>query len=209
MKKEQKIYIAIIITVIVLVGSVLYAARWRVVSVGMENIFDIENIAQIDDCQNVVVLGAQVRSDGSMSKILAERAMAALDLYGAGKACRIIISGDARKEKNYTYDEVTPVKEYLLANGVPEELIIVDGDGYDTFASMRNVHDKFGVDRVVVVTQRFHLPRALYIGHMLGMDVTGFVAYRMPYTHITKKWKDELREWPAAVKAVWQSEIIN
>ena len=67
----------------------------------------------------------------------------------------------------------------------------------------------FDLDNVIIVTQGFHLPRAVYIGRILGLDADGFVAYKFPYPTKTGMYKDIVREWPAALKAVWQTEIIK
>jgi len=204
MKKFKKyiLYSSIIAIVVVSVS------RWRVVSVSDEYIFDEREISQIDDCQNIVLLGAKVKFDGSMSPILKERAMAVEDLYKDGKVCKIVISGYREIGDDYVYDEVTPVRKYFIEQGIPEGIIISDYEGVDTFTSMKNARDKFDMDKIVVVTQDFHLPRAVYIGRALGVETCGYVAYKFPYPTKTGMYKDMIREWPAALKAVGQSELL-
>ncbi len=180
---------------------IISMSRWRVVFVSDGYIFDVVEIDKIEDCQNILVLGARVYDDGKMSPILTERVMTVVDLYEQGRVCSVIVSGN----KN----EVDAMKLYLIDSGISEDIIYNDGTGKDTFTSMKNIRDMFNVDNIVVITQEFHLPRAVYLGRVLGVDAKGFVAYKYPYPTRTEKYKDLLREWPAALKAVWQGEIIK
>lgn len=194
MKNFGKYILYLIIFLIIIVS----ASRWWIISVSDEYIFDADEMAEIKDCQTVIVLGAKVHHDGSMSMILKERAMATVDLYENGKACHIVISGYG--------NEVMPVKKYLIKAGVPDNIIVMDDTGKDTFTSIKNVRSMFEVYNIIVVTQAFHLPRAVYIGRMLGLETNGFVAYQYPYPSKLEKYKDELREFPASVKAMWQTK---
>jgi SanA protein len=179
--------------------SIVFLARWRVVSISNEHIFDRENIGQLSDCQVVVVLGAGVRDDGSMSPILEERAITAKDLYDSGKACEIIATGYAKESR--------AVKEYLIKEKVPQSIVKVDNDGIDTFTSMKNMKDVYNIDKAIIITQDFHLPRAVYIARELGIDASGYEAYKYyPYVML-EEYKYIIRDWLASVKAVWQVEI--
>jgi SanA protein len=181
--------------------SVIFLARWRVVSISNEHIFDRENMGQLSDCQTVVVLGAGVRDDGSMSPILEERAITAKDLYDSGKACKIIASGYA--------EEVEAINTYLLENQIPQEIIDLDKDGVDTFATMKNVKEIYNPDKIIAISQDFHLPRAVYIARTLGMDASGFEAYKYyPYIML-EEYKYIIRDYLASIKAIWQVELIN
>ncbi len=205
MKKVGKYILYLIIFTMIIVGI----SRWRVVSVSESYIFNSNEVEKVEKCQNVLLLGAKVKFDGTMSPILKERAMAVEELYNNDKVCKIIISGYKEVGDDYIYDEVSPVRQYFVNQGIPENIISSDYTGIDTFTSLKNVQDIFGLDDVVIVTQKFHLPRAVYIGRALGLDASGFVAYKFPYPTKTGMYKDIVREWPAALKAVWQSEIIK
>ncbi len=185
----------------ILLIIIISMSRWRVVSVSKGHIFDVTEMNKIEDCQNILVLGARVYDDGKMSPILIERVMTVVDLYKFDKPCSVIVSGNE--------DETYAMEQYLVDSGIPKNIIYNDDAGKDTFTSMKNIRDIFNVDNVVVVTQEFHLPRAVYLGRVLEVDVKGFVAYKYPYPTRTEKYKDLLREWPAALKAVWQGEIIK
>lgn len=146
-----------------------------------------------------LILGAGVREDGRMSGILYERAAAGLELYQQGVYNKIIVSGDALEPE--TYNEVKPVREFLIASGVPASDILVDPNGYDTYASIYNAQHTFGINDIVLLTQGFHLPRSVYIARGIGMNAHGFVAFKIPYSSTFNKYKDLMRELPGALDA--------
>ena len=141
-----------------------------------------------------LVLGASVASSGALSPVMKERADAALALYAAGKVKKILVSGD---NATLTYNEVYPVGEYLLGAGVPQQDIFLDYAGFDTYSSMYRAKAVFGVSQVIIVSQRFHLPRALLIARVLGLSAVGFDAGRSNERYFL----NSLREIPASLKA--------
>jgi SanA protein len=145
------------------------------------------------DC--ALVLGAGVRDDGSPSDVLRDRLDAALSLYRHGRVSRILVSGDHRTRE---YDEPNAMRLYLEANGVPREAIFMDHAGFDTYSSVWRARHVFGAERIVVVTQDFHLPRALYVARSLGMAAEGASADRRVYRSIA--WL-HLRETVSRTKA--------
>lgn len=192
---------------LVTLGSLIICgiARFHVTQSSKEFIFQTDEIRKIEGCHNILVLGAKVNERGEMSTILKERAMAVVDLHKNGNVCKVLISGDKHKNGNVEYDEIKPVEEFLVQQGIDREMILLDGKGFDTLLSMKNVRDKFEWKDVLIVTQDFHLSRAVYIGRRMGLNAHGFVAYKFPYPTRSEKWKDHSREWPAAVKAVIRS----
>lgn len=189
--------------------TILVGCRWHVIKSAQENVFAVGEIEQIDGCSNVLILGARVRDDGELTNLYKERAMAAVDLYHQGKACAILISGEKVIRDGKIYDETEPVKKYLISQQVDDKIILLDGTGFDTFESLKNAKEKFSWKDVLVVTQEFHLSRAVYIGQELGLDAKGYVAYKFPYPSKTEKWKDQAREFPAAVKAIVEVKILK
>ncbi|MDO9020940.1 MAG: ElyC/SanA/YdcF family protein [Deltaproteobacteria bacterium] len=155
----------------------------------------------LSDADAVIVLGARVYADGSVSPMLADRLDAALALYRAGKAPRILVSGDHGTE---SYDEVNAMRRYLEARGVPAAHIFMDHAGFTTYDTLYRARDVFGVRRAVVVTQRFHLTRSLFVANALGLDAEGFVADRRPYT-LGSLVRSNVREVGARVKAAVQA----
>lgn len=131
------------------------------------------------DC--ALVLGAGVRDDGTPSDVLRDRLDVALSLYRHGRVDRLVVSGDHRTAP---HDEPNAMRRYLEANGVPREAIFMDHAGFDTYSSVWRAKHVFGAERVVVVTQDFHLPRALYVARSLGMAAEGASADRRQYRSI-------------------------
>ncbi len=155
----------------------------------------IYKAAKVPKTQTALVLGASVTSAGVLSAVLQERADQAVVLYQSGKVAKILVTGD---DSTLEYDEVYPVGKYLVAAGVPKQDIFLDYAGFDTYSSMYRARDVFGVSSLTVVTQRFHLPRALFIARALGLQAYG-VDVAEPgemYLH------NALREIPASVKAL-------
>jgi SanA protein len=144
--------------------------------------------------QAAMILGASVVR-GKPSPILAERADGAIALYKAGKVSKILVTGDNGEQR---YDEVTPVRKYLTDAGIPDNDIFLDHAGFDTYSSMYRAQSVFQAQSLVVVTQDFHMPRALFIARHLGLNAFGFVVQgQNPET-----W-EYLREIPASVKALF------
>lgn len=150
-----------------------------------------------------IVLGARVYSDGTPSPMLADRLATGVELYKLGKVQKLLLSGD---HGTTTYDEVNAMLRYCLERGIPDADIFTDHAGFDTYDTMYRARDVFKVTDALVVTQRFHLPRAVYIARTLGLQATGVVADIQPYTG---EWRFALREWPARVKAFFQLHVTK
>ena len=141
-----------------------------------------------------LVLGAGVDND-QVSQIFADRLDTAVELYRAGKAKKIIVSGD---NGNVNYDETDAGKEYLLSKKIPAVDIFLDYAGFDTFDSLYRAKNIYGADKILVVTQDFHLPRSLYIAHRLGLNALGCRADKRFY--INSQYLRR-REYLASIKA--------
>lgn len=131
------------------------------------------------DC--ALVLGAGVRPDGSPSDVLRDRLDEALALYRAGRVHRILVSGDHQRPD---YDEPNAMRTYLEANGVAPRAVSMDHAGLDTYSSMWRAKHVFNVTRIIVVTQNFHLARAVWCARALGMEAEGSPADRHLYRGI-------------------------
>jgi SanA protein len=150
-----------------------------------------------------IILGALVYTDGTPSPMLGDRLATGVALYKAGKVQKLLLSGDHGQT---TYDEVNAMRKYCLAQGVLDQDIFMDHAGFDTYETMYRARDVFKVTDCLVVTQGFHLPRAVYIARTLGLDATGVVADLQPYAN---EWRFSLREWPARVKAYFQLHVTH
>lgn len=152
----------------------------------------LRSIEEAPSSTVAVVLGASVIR-GEPSPALQERAEAALDLYVTGKVQKVLVSGD---DSVPGFDEVTPVRKYLVEAGVAPEDIFLDHAGFDTYSSMYRAKEVFGVTDAIIVTQSFHMPRSVFIARTLGIEAYGIVAEERgdPIYNYT-------REWLASVKA--------
>lgn len=129
------------------------------------------------DC--ILVLGAGIRKDGSPTPMLADRLDTAIDLYQSHAAPKLIMSGDhGRKD----YDEVQAMKDYAIEKGVPSEDIFMDHAGFSTYESIYRARDIFQAGDILVVTQEYHLYRALYIANALSLNARGIPADTQKYS---------------------------
>lgn len=152
-----------------------------------------------------IVLGAGIYND-TPSPMLADRISAAVELYKLGRVQKLLMSGDNSSEN---YDEVTVMQRYAVKLGVPQKDITLDHAGFKTYESCYRAKEIFGVKQAVIVTQNFHLPRAVYLCNQLGVDALGlgtpdWESYRrdtvMRYT---------FREYLSTIKALWQVHITR
>lgn len=125
----------------------------------------------------ILVLGAGIKEDGTPSVMLKDRLDTAYTLYEKGCAPSILLSGDTSGEH---YDEIASMRTYLLDRGVPPSAILTDGAGYSTRESMKNTAKSYGECRVIIVTQKYHLPRAIALARAEGMIATGVYTDTVP-----------------------------
>lgn len=143
----------------------------------------------------LVVLGAGVWASGP-SPVLSDRLRTAQELYDRRVAGRLLLTGDHATK---TYDEPSAMAKWLAQRGVPDDAMVLDHAGLDTYSSMVRARDVFGLKRVVVVTQRFHLARALYIARAIGLDAVGVEAAEDRYHQNPKHAAREIVARPVAV----------
>ena len=149
-----------------------------------------------------IVPGAGLWADGSLTPVLADRVATAADLYHAGVVRTLLFSGDNRF---VDYNEPQAMFEYARHLGVPEEALVLDYAGRRTYDTCYRARAIFGLDRAVVVTQRFHAPRALYLCDAVGVDAVAVVADRQDYTARRIVW--ETREYLALALAWWDVNV--
>lgn len=154
---------------------------------------DIGEITAEDGYTHAVVLGAKVHKDGTLSDMLKDRMDAAIMLYHDGAVEKLLLSGD----NSGAVGEVTAMKVYAMKNGVPEDAILEDYEGYSTYESMDRAKKVFGLDSFVVVTQKYHLYRAIYIAEDMDIDAKGVSADL--HTYAGQLYRD-LREVLARLK---------
>lgn len=184
MKKIIKLLIIISIFILVILFGINIYIKYSV----SKNI-----VKNIDDVDYILVLGASVQED-SVSLMLKDRLDKAYEVYNATKA-KIILSGDSVKSNEY--DEVGKMKAYLLDNGINEEDLILDEYGISTYDSIYRIKDITKNKKVVIITQKYHLYRALYIANSL--DINSYGIYSQGDNYFGQEYR-EFREVLARVK---------
>lgn len=142
----------------------------------------------------VLIPGAAILQNGDLSPIFEDRVDMAIKLYETKKVAKILVSGD---NSTVSHNEVNPVRLYLMEKGIPDQDIFLDHAGFDTYSSMYRARDIFGVSSVLIATQSFHLPRAVFIARRLGIEAYGVNA---DIGHIL--FRNYMREILANEKAV-------
>lgn len=122
------------------------------------------------DADCIVILGCKVKDDGQPSDMLRDRLQRGIELYRLGAAPKIIMSGDHGRKN---YNEVGTMKQYAVEAGVPSSDVFMDHAGFSTYETVYRAKEIFGAKKVVIVTQKYHLYRALYIAKSLGLDAVG------------------------------------
>ncbi len=128
-----------------------------------------EAAAKLEDVDCVLVLGCKVNGS-SPSDMLEDRLLCGINLYKSGAAPKLLVSGD---HGSVGYDEVNVMKRYAIEKGVPSEDVFMDHAGFSTYESIYRAKEIFGVKKLVIVTQSYHLYRAVYIAEKLGLEVYG------------------------------------
>lgn len=145
---------------------------------GQEHMITLKDSYQ---AQAAIVLGAYVTPSGQLCDMLRDRVETAVELYQTGKVKKLLMSGDHGQA---AYDEVNHMRLYAEQLGVPAEDIFMDHAGFSTYDSMYRSRDVFKVSSAIIVTQEFHLPRAIYIARTLGLEAKGYKADKHLYSGI-------------------------
>lgn len=138
----------------------------------------IKDISEIKDVDAIVVLGASIREDGSLSLMLKDRLDTSFDAYNNNVSTKLIMSGDHTKKY---YDEVTAMKNYAIENGIDSKVIYLDHAGISTYDSIYRMKHIFKLKKIAIVTQEYHLYRALYIADKLDIEAYGIDATKAIY----------------------------
>ncbi len=192
MKVKLKRFLLFLVVSTFISGATLFGLRWNVDRTAGPL---VKNVDTVQEAPVALVFGAFAYPNGTPSVVLEDRLLAGFELYQRGKVKKILLSGD---HGSGDYDEVNSMKSYLEKKGVPAEDIFLDHAGFDTYDSLFRARDVFGAKSMILVTQSFHLRRALYIGTRLGLQVEGVPSDQRPIPEIRSL---ELRELAANVKA--------
>jgi vancomycin permeability regulator SanA len=153
--------------------------------------------------QIAIVFGAGLHRDGSPTPVLRDRVAIAADLYRSGKVEKLLMSGD---NSTPNHDEPGAMRDYAIGLGIPDEDIILDYAGRRTYDTCYRAREIFNLDSAILVTQAFHLPRALYTCNLLGVSAIGVPADLRQYRRISQTFW-HLRESVATIVALWQIHV--
>ena len=155
-------------------GSVvIFGINIHVKNTGGKYIITTEEALNLKDVDCIVVLGCKVKDGGKPSDMLADRLNRGIALYKAGAAPKIIMSGDHGRT---TYDEVNAMKQFAIDAGVPSEDVFMDHAGFSTYETVYRAKEIFRAEKVLFITQEYHLYRTLYIAEKLGLEAYGVSA---------------------------------
>lgn len=191
--------------IIKIISWIIFIGLAIALIVGAINIYMVtttsKRIISVDDAKDInadciIVLGAGVKPTGKPSWILEDRIIVGEQLYNVNAAPKLLMSGDHGREN---YDEVNTMKNYAINDGIPSEDIFMDHAGFETYDSMYRAKKIFGAKKVVIVSQKYHLYRSLYIAKKMGLDAYGVSSDLRYYSK--KQYYREAREWLARVKS--------
>ena len=174
--KPKKLLKALVVTAAVICGIVLTLGITALIinsyvkKKGGERIVSAEEACALKDVDCIIVLGCSVRPGGVPSDMLRDRLTVGVDLYKGGASPKMIMSGDHGRED---YDEVNVMKRFAKDAGVPSEDVFMDHAGFSTYESVVRAKEIFGAKKVIIVTQKYHLYRALYIAQAIGLEAYG------------------------------------
>jgi vancomycin permeability regulator SanA len=185
---------------ILVVGSLLALCHWAVGRYYAEAIYPVSSAPARPVA---IVFGAGLRRDGTPTTVLADRVRAAVDLYRRGLVEWILLSGSVGRG-----DEPAAMRDFALALGAPESALVLDHGGDRTVATCERARAAFGIESALLVTQRYHLPRALALCHAVGLQAEGAAADLHPYGLRSRViWR--IREIPATAVALWEALVLR
>ncbi len=202
LRRPSLVRLAVSLTVLALIGVAggILPAVW-VYSTNQDRIY--EDPSEVPAMPVAIVFGAGLKPDGSPSPMLADRVDAAVGLYKMGKVGRLLMSGD---NSRVTYSEVGAMQRRAVSEGVPEDLVTLDDSGLRTYDSCYRAAVIFGIRHAVLVTQRYHLPRALFLARSFGIEAVGLAAGQDDYNN---QLYFNLRELAAQSVAWYDVNVIR
>lgn len=180
----------------ILIGIVIYVASSQ-----SDRIYS--NVEDVPQHNVAIIFGARVRANGTLTPLLQDRVDGGIALYTSNRVSKLLMTGD---NGSIYYDEVTAMKQYAISQGIPEYDIVLDYAGLDTYDSCYRAYAIFNVQDAVLVTQRYHMSRALYACNNLGVSSDGLAIEDFSrYPNLRLKYS--LREYAASIKAWYDVSI--
>lgn len=189
----KRILIVSLVLAILGIGAVVTVNSYVKLSV-KDRLLTPQEAAELEGVDCILVLGCMVHSDGSPSHMLADRVKRGIELYDLGAAPKLLMSGDHGKTD---YDEVATMKALAVEAEVPSTDVFMDHAGFSTYESMYRARDVFQAKKIIIVSQEYHLYRAVYAARQLGLDAYGVSS---DYREYSGQWHRDIREVLARCK---------
>jgi SanA protein len=199
-KKVVKVFT----TILICIGIV--AALVAILPQVVTRIYTLSRLYSVDQVPAspvAIVFGAGLRRDGTPSPILRDRINTAVNLYSAGKVQKLLMSGDNRFIE---YNEPGSMRDYAISQGIPVDDIVLDYAGRRTYDTCYRAKHIFKIESAILVTQEFHLPRAIYVCNSLGLPAVGVSADARQYRPLSRLYWG-LRETAATLVALWEVHV--
>ena len=194
-KLIRNLFTICLIGALAVVGLNIYMLRYS-----KQYTLSAQEASQLEGVDCIMVLGCGVWDD-QPSPLLEDRLKRGVEVFNLGAAPKILMSGDHGQE---TYDEVNVMKQYALDEGITEEDIFMDHAGFSTYESMYRAVEIFGVKKMIIVTQKYHLSRAIYIANKLGIEAYGVAS---DYRSFSGQLARDIREVLARVKDIYTTVV--
>ncbi len=175
-KKGRRI-VALLLAAVLLCCTYVLGVNFYVILSQKGSIISGQEAQTMQNIDYVLVLGCGVREDGSPSNMLFQRLKTGAETFKslkASKGAKLLLTGDNSGE---SYNELAAMKSVSLENGVSEDKITIDNIGFSTYESLYNAKNVYGAKKIIIITQPYHMFRALYIAKSLGMEAFGVTAY--------------------------------
>lgn len=201
---KKKLIISFVLVVVVVGIISIIGVNAYVKSVGKKNIITPEAAEKLYDADCIIVLGCQVKDNGKPSNMLSDRLTRGIELYKQNAAPKIIMSGDHGRKH---YDEVNTMKQVAIDAGIPSSDVFMDHAGFSTYESMYRTKEIFDADKIIIVSQEYHLYRAVYIAEKLGIEAYGVSSdYRTYIGQFNREIREILARCKDFVKTIFKPE---
>jgi SanA protein len=202
LKKITRFFWRFALTLCIFILFGLFLPKLIVLLYAAPRTFTVENVPAD---QAAIIFGAGLRYDGTPTAILRDRVQTAVELYQQGKVNKLLMSGD---NSYINYNEPESMRQYALSLGVPDKDIVLDYAGRRTYDTCYRAAAIFQIDTAILVTQSFHLPRALFLCNWFGVDSVGVKANNIYFRKISRFYWNT-RELFANAQAVWDVVVIK
>lgn len=193
MNKPLKIILFSVLDIFVIIPAIVFTVFVIIVQTQYsDHIFMPQTV---EPAEVIMVLGARIEEPGVPSKELQDRLDRGIELYNLEVAPKVLVTGDDGQNNS---DEISTMQQYLIDHGVPEENVMADPHGYRTYESCKRAKEVFDIEDMILVTQQFHINRALYLCNELGIEADGVTSDIQEYND---HWYNIGRDLLASVKA--------